>query len=315
MELKDIRPGTIAHQSLRYTISAWQEVNQMLETEDIQIYDICRRVEAMLAQAQHADLKTVQESQMMKLLTLSQTTPRLGQERNREFLARFLELQTAATQPDHRGTENEDPFAHHQGMTFSTIHSAKGMQWKLVWVADAIDDSMPGHNWEQSAEKDLEEQRVFYVAATRATDQLHFCCARFNDEGGETQPSRFLDSLEDLLEERTFMQGEVDEPKPPWINNQPETNSQTDAGSQTDAVSQTDANKLPESNNLLEANSQPDAGRQPETNSQLTPADEPEERPAPGHGPAIETIASLNGPRPEPEDGPEPEPEIEPEMT
>ena len=219
LELKDLRPGSQAHQNIRYTINAWQEVNRMLEDGNMQIYDICRHIEGMLAQAQHADLKTVQESQMMKLLTLSQTTPRLGQEQNREFLARFLELQTAATQPDHRGTENEDPFAHHQGMTFSTIHSAKGMQWKYVWVADAIDDSMPGHNWEQDPERDLEEQRVFYVAATRATDELHFCCAHLNDEGGETEPSRFLASLEDMLDRKVFGQGAVDAPVPSWIEN------------------------------------------------------------------------------------------------
>ena len=128
----------------------------------------------------------------------------MGQENMREFTARFLELMASALEPDHQSAENGDPFAHNQGVTFATIHQAKGMQWEIVWVVDAHDSVMPLTRRDES-ERDMgEEERVFYVAATRATNQLHFCYSTTNDHGRPLEPSRFLSVLEDNLDKKTF---------------------------------------------------------------------------------------------------------------
>ena len=199
--IEKLKPGTPAHQGLLYVINGWRELNEMLDDPDTELHSICQRANNLLQKAQRAGTAPIQEPQTFRLLSLSQTTPRMGPETPREFLSRFLELQAAAPQPEHRSPENDDPLAHHQGMTFSTIHSSKGMQWKIVWVADADDQNLPKLYGQGGSDTDLqEEERVFYVASTRSTDQLHFCYSAETDKGHEAKQSRFLDVLDDLLD-------------------------------------------------------------------------------------------------------------------
>ena len=47
-----------------------------------------------------------------------------------------------------------------------------------------------------------EEQRLFYVAATRATDHLAFCCASASYRNEPAYPSRFLEPIEDTADYR-----------------------------------------------------------------------------------------------------------------
>ena len=198
--IEKLKPGTPAHLGLQYVINGWYELNEMLDEPDTELHSLCQRANSLLQKAQKAGTAPIQEPQTFRLLSLSQTTPRMGPEKPREFLARFLELQAAAPQPEHRSPENDDPLASQQGMTFATIHASKGMQWKIVWVADADDQNLP-KLLGQNDETDLhEEERVFYVASTRSTDQLHFCYATETDKGYEAKPSRFLDVLDDILD-------------------------------------------------------------------------------------------------------------------
>ena len=198
-----LSPGSSNHRNLHYVVNAWQELNRMMDTPDMELYDVCRRANTLLLDARRPGSAATEEPQTFRLMSLSQTLPRMGQENLRQLTARFLELMASAMQPDHQSTENGDPFAHNQGITFGTIHSAKGMQWKIVWVVDATDTDLPNMRWDSSDEELMEEERVFYVAATRATDQLHFCYADPEEAGSEVKPSRFLEVLGDLLESRT----------------------------------------------------------------------------------------------------------------
>ena len=206
--IRKLDPGAPSIRALQYVNNAWHELNQMLDTPGVDLYDICRRANTLLLESQRASHGgVIQEPQTFRLMSLSQTTPRMGQENTREFTARFLELMASALEPDHQSAENGDPFAHNQGVTFATIHQAKGMQWKVVWIVDAHDSVMPLGRRDESDRDMDEEERVFYVAATRATDQLHFCYATSDDHGRSLEPSRFLVVMEDSLEERTITKG------------------------------------------------------------------------------------------------------------
>ena len=191
------------HRDLHYVVNAWRELDRMMDTPGIELYDICRRANTLLLDAQRPGSAATEEPQTFRLMSLSQTTPRMGRENLRQLTARFLVLMASAMQPDHQATENRDPLAHHQGITFGTIHSAKGMQWKIVWVVDATDSDLPHLRSNSGDEELMEEERVFYVAATRATDQLHFCYADPEEKGTEVNPSRFLEVFGDLLESKT----------------------------------------------------------------------------------------------------------------
>jgi DNA helicase-2/ATP-dependent DNA helicase PcrA len=57
-------------------------------------------------------------------------------------------------------------------VTLSTIHSAKGLEWKAVFLIWAAEGRFPGP--QSMSPEDLEEERrLMYVAGTRARDELY----------------------------------------------------------------------------------------------------------------------------------------------
>ena len=57
-------------------------------------------------------------------------------------------------------------------LILSTIHSAKGQEWKSVFVLNAVDGCIPSDLATGNADEIEEERRLLYVALTRAKDQL-----------------------------------------------------------------------------------------------------------------------------------------------
>lgn len=83
--------------------------------------------------------------------------------------------------------------AKQEGVMLSTMHSAKGLEYSVVYIPDANEGIIPHHR--ASLEEDLEEERrMFYVAMTRAKKQLHiyYIKERFQKE---MDPSRFVEEL------------------------------------------------------------------------------------------------------------------------
>lgn len=58
-------------------------------------------------------------------------------------------------------------------LILSTIHSAKGQEWKSVYVLNVVDGCMPSDLSTGNAAEIEEERRLLYVAMTRACDHLH----------------------------------------------------------------------------------------------------------------------------------------------
>jgi DNA helicase-2/ATP-dependent DNA helicase PcrA len=79
------------------------------------------------------------------------------------------------------------------GVSLSTIHAAKGLEWRAVIVYSAIEGSLPS-SYALSTSQVEEERRLFYVALTRARERLAVSyAARYKFRPSE--PSRFLRSL------------------------------------------------------------------------------------------------------------------------
>jgi DNA helicase-2/ATP-dependent DNA helicase PcrA len=80
----------------------------------------------------------------------------------------------------------------------STIHSAKGLEWKHVYVVGLYEGSLP-HKWSKSDNEIEEERRVFYVSCTRAKDLLVLGVPGMLELPGRgsqfVAPSRFLTEL------------------------------------------------------------------------------------------------------------------------
>ena len=82
----------------------------------------------------------------------------------------------------------------------STVHQAKGLEWPVVIVIWAAEGMFPsGRSLQESADGEAEERRLFYVATTRAQDELILCVPeyrRMRDGGGMyCQASRFIEEL------------------------------------------------------------------------------------------------------------------------
>ncbi|MEZ5302603.1 MAG: ATP-dependent helicase [Verrucomicrobiales bacterium] len=119
-----------------------------------------------------------------------------------EFLAQLALLAGVDGQPEQNAARDSE------AVTLSSIHQAKGLEWKAVFVIWLAEGMFPNNRAleEGSAEAVEEERRLFYVAVTRAMDELYLTYPQlhYSSYQGETlqQPSRFLEELpKDTMEE------------------------------------------------------------------------------------------------------------------
>jgi len=75
-----------------------------------------------------------------------------------------------------------------------TVHQAKGLEFDTVFIAGAVEGEFPGYLAVRDG-KLKEEMRVFYVAMTRARQQLFITGFRRNGRGFSTGPSRFISMM------------------------------------------------------------------------------------------------------------------------
>ncbi|HJO02872.1 MAG TPA: ATP-dependent helicase [Acidobacteriota bacterium] len=88
-------------------------------------------------------------------------------------------------------------------VVLSTVHQAKGLEWDVVFVIHVAEGSLPSPRSLDEPGGEEEERRIFYVAMTRARDELYlsYPIVRPGGQAGTLlqQPSRFLQELPDTL--------------------------------------------------------------------------------------------------------------------
>lgn len=87
----------------------------------------------------------------------------------------------------------------------STVHQAKGLEWKAVFIIWMVEGYFPSYKADTQEERE-EEQRLFYVSLTRAKDQLYLTypliSMKNNSPWTSNSPSSFLGEIdEDAFEE------------------------------------------------------------------------------------------------------------------
>lgn len=80
--------------------------------------------------------------------------------------------------------------ASRNAVSIATAHGFKGLEAQIVYVAGMVDGVWPV-NWGGMAD----ERRVFYVAVTRARDELWFSGYRFSGDSKDARSSPYLDEL------------------------------------------------------------------------------------------------------------------------
>ncbi len=102
-------------------------------------------------------------------------------------------IQTFANELEERQRSQHEPTR--ESITLSTIHAAKGLEYKAVFIIGAIEGYLP-ISYAKTELQIAEEQRLFYVGVTRAKDSLFMTWA--NRDTPEDRPrtrSRYLDLI------------------------------------------------------------------------------------------------------------------------
>lgn len=83
-------------------------------------------------------------------------------------------------------------------LTLSTIHSSKGLEWYAVFIPHLLDGLLPSARSLKNIEAFEEERRLFYVACSRAKEQLYLTMPSYMSiwDSFFTKPSRFIMEIE-----------------------------------------------------------------------------------------------------------------------
>jgi DNA helicase-2/ATP-dependent DNA helicase PcrA len=100
-------------------------------------------------------------------------------------------------------------------LVLSTIHQAKGLEWSRVFIPRLVEESFPNNRAIGEEGGEDEERRIFYVAVTRAMDELYLTYPLTLSRGGRgptmiTKPSRFLMELPVELYEQASLESDID---------------------------------------------------------------------------------------------------------
>jgi DNA helicase-2/ATP-dependent DNA helicase PcrA len=102
------------------------------------------------------------------------------------------------------GGETEEGDGERECVILSTVHQAKGLEWSTVFIIGLNDGRFPSAK-SLKTDYEEEERRLFYVAVTRAKDDLYLCYPITSEEWhglGVLRPSRFIRELPaDVYEE------------------------------------------------------------------------------------------------------------------
>ena len=130
------------------------------------------------------------------------------------FALRYTSLETFVSELSLQSASGggvEEGDAVRECVILSTVHQAKGLEWDTVFMIGLNDGSFPSAKSLKTGDEE-EERRLFYVAATRARNDLYLCCP-IASGGWQSitflRPSRFIrelpgDVYEEILIEEDF---------------------------------------------------------------------------------------------------------------
>ena len=125
-----------------------------------------------------------------------------------EFLEQLSLMSAVDGGPTGDKSESDD-----EKVTLSSIHQAKGLEWKVVFLIWLVDGQFPNGRILEADDLPMleEERRLFYVALTRAKDDLYLTYPMMNPKSytGEIicRPSRFLEDFPESLVEEWQVRG------------------------------------------------------------------------------------------------------------
>ncbi|MDT7777571.1 MAG: ATP-dependent helicase UvrD/PcrA [Acidobacteriota bacterium] len=202
--------------------AGWTEFRALLEElvrEEVRLSP-ARQIETVLARGYEEYLENTFENAEARLEDLRQLAHYAARYTSaEEFLAELALLSTerygapqgvAAEDVIEGGDEDEL-------LTLSSVHQAKGLEWRAVFILWAADGKFPSPRSLRDAEGEEEERRLWYVALTRARDQLYITYPLMVTDYASRQtvlqrPSRFVTEVPPELYEIWSLEEETVQP-------------------------------------------------------------------------------------------------------
>jgi DNA helicase-2/ATP-dependent DNA helicase PcrA len=190
--------------------NGWTEFLSLLErlVQDETRHNPARQIELILAHGYESHLANTYENSEARLEDLRQLAHYSARYNStEEFLAELALLSTerygapqAITGEDVVMGGDEDEL-----LTLSSVHQAKGLEWRAVFILWAADGRFPSPRSLRDAEGEEEERRLWYVALTRAAEQLYITyplmVTDYNRQTIIQKPSRFVTEVSPELYE------------------------------------------------------------------------------------------------------------------
>jgi DNA helicase-2/ATP-dependent DNA helicase PcrA len=137
-------------------------------------------------------LERLHDDAAVRAADLAQLEQIAASYRTREQFLTDLTLDPPAATSDEAGA----PLLDEDYLILSTIHSAKGQEWKSVFVLNAVDGCIPSDLATGNAGEIEEERRLLYVAMTRAKDHLDVIVPqRFYTHNQANRGDRYVHAL------------------------------------------------------------------------------------------------------------------------
>ncbi len=186
-------------------ISIWKEINQA-KTEGPQ---------QIIKKLKNSEYKEYLESEYenpkerikdIKQLAVTATTLVEDNDDAKEELQNFL-AEATMQQKYNADDSTEDK------MVLSTVHQAKGLEWRTVFIMNLAEEHFPNQKALDTPQGIEEERRLFYVALTRAKEHLYLTYPLTSPLSSKKfqRPSRFVEEVRHLLEDKEELQAEESE--------------------------------------------------------------------------------------------------------
>ncbi|HLM02236.1 MAG TPA: ATP-dependent helicase, partial [Pyrinomonadaceae bacterium] len=217
--------------------TSWQEFVKLLEilTTDENRNNPAKQIELILTGGYEQHLQETFENAEARLEDLRQLALYASRYDSTEnFLSelallsteRFKEPQNLIGEDVIQGGEEDEL------LTLTSVHQAKGLEWKAVFLIWAAEGKFPSPRSLKEIDSEEEERRLWYVALTRAQDELYLTyplmITDYNRQTVLQKPSRFIMEVPPALFEVWSLEEEaprfdapvelLDEKKPDFIN-------------------------------------------------------------------------------------------------
>ena len=181
------------------TSRSFINVIEELKDSELSVPDLIKTVleKSGYVKALEAENTVEAESRIENLEEFLTVANEFDDEEADKSLNNFLQNISLSSDTDDLEDENDQ-------VTLMTLHSAKGLEYKVVFLIGMEEGIFPGHQSMDNPEDIEEERRLFYVGITRAKEKLFLSFAKRRTIFGSTSynpPSRFVGEIpSDLLD-------------------------------------------------------------------------------------------------------------------